>query len=444
MFDEEATLHGFFGAAKKNLTPSGKNRVVITNKRLIMYEDVLVRTADEAVQIDFSKIRNFSIVATCPKLNYSDHGVTLGNFTAELPWDGSKLITEHSGISLRHQAKGIGEALIDPFLSFRITMPNGTFISFSNRPNSESFRKVTSAIQLVVENLVGYDAVLPIGLDGRFTQEAYAILSEMASKRHAEDAARTQMEPGDTPFVKREEISGWLAFFIYVSCCIGSPILNLVALLQHGIPPLLLLIQGLGSISIFPLMGYFLVRKEPYAVPFTRLVLIILLILGILGLAGSIGGVTYPWIGILVWIWYFSTSKKVKSIYGDLREEKVEYPVWFYLGLVYALLCPLFGIIFSIISIISTASNKKSNGLTLSVCVSVLAVATLAYPIYLTLSTPVSGDVSSTCYNYCSEKVGFIGGYYGVYYEPLALAYHCECYYADKRWAGDTYLPGTS
>ena len=200
-------------------------------------------------------------------------------------------------------------------------------------------------------------------------------------------------------------ISGWLAFFIFASLII-SPIFQLFITFTEY-TTILEIIEGLGMASLFVLIGVFLLKKKPYAVKFSKIVLITTLATNIiLAFLGEIVFSPAYFISPLIWILYLYNSKRVKAVYGSLKETQKGYQLWPVLGIIYSIISPTFGIVFSIVGLINISKNRKLKGMGLSIIALILGIIIfLLYFGYGALMGAnfdyVPEDIEMECSDYC-------------------------------------------
>lgn len=200
-------------------------------------------------------------------------------------------------------------------------------------------------------------------------------------------------------------ISGWLAFFIFASLII-SPIFQLFITFTEY-TTILEIIEGLGMASLFVLIGVFLLKKKPYAVKFSKIVLITTLATNIiLAFLGEIVFSPAYFISPLIWILYLYNSKRVKAVYGSLKETQKGLQTWPILGIIYAFIAPTFGIVFSIVGLINISRNRKLNGMALSIIALIIGIVIflLSFGYYALLGASfdyVPEDIEMECSDYC-------------------------------------------
>ncbi len=176
-------------------------------------------------------------------------------------------------------------------------------------------------------------------------------------------------------------IGGWLAFFIF-SLIAVSPIFNTFLLVEE-IVDFLTLIDVLGGISLFMLSGIFLWKRKPYAIKFTKIFLIVIFIFNIvyflLGITES-NTIGSGFIYFIIWILFLYKSKRVKAIYGNLKEKQEGYQIWPIVAIIYSLLMQYhFGIVFGVVAIINILKNKKLKGMGLSLSAIAISVIVIIY-----------------------------------------------------------------
>ena len=199
-------------------------------------------------------------------------------------------------------------------------------------------------------------------------------------------------------------VGGWLIFFI-ITIMIISPIISLTFLFTDAPLTIYDYIEGFGTISVLILSGIFLLQKKPYAVLFAKLVLIGMFVTTIiyifLGEFETFMNPIYP----IIWFWYLSVSKRVKNTYGKLKEPEKGAFVWPKLSIIYAFIAPLFGLIFSIISLNKISKHRNLKGLWLSVgalIISILVFVAFLFVGALLTYAPESIDIE--CNNICYDN----------------------------------------
>jgi len=224
-------------------------------------------------------------------------------------------------------------------------------------------------------------------------------------------------------------ISGWLAFFIFASLII-SPIFQLFITFTEY-TTILEIIEGLGMASLFVLIGVFLLKKKPYAVKFSKIVLITTLATNIiLAFLGEIVFSPSYFISPLIWILYLYNSKRVKAVYGSLKETQKGLQAWPILGIIYAIVAPTFGIVFSIVGLINISKNRKLNGMALSIIALIIGIVIflLSFGYYALLGANfdyVPEDIEISCNDYCYDVDGATS--YLMEYDYQTESYLCYC-----------------
>jgi hypothetical protein len=224
-------------------------------------------------------------------------------------------------------------------------------------------------------------------------------------------------------------ISGWLAFFIFVSLFI-SPILQFFILLEYT--SITDILDGIGMISLFILMGLFLKKKKPYAVKFSKILLITILATNTFALI-SLGPTVFSPVYLIspfIWMMYIYNSERVRAVYGSLKETKKGLQSWPILGIIYSLIMPTLGIIFSIVALINISKNRKLKGIGLSITALILGViALLFYFGYALMGSSfdyIPEDIEISCSDYCDNMDS--ATQYTMEYSPAASGFMCYCW----------------
>jgi hypothetical protein len=199
-------------------------------------------------------------------------------------------------------------------------------------------------------------------------------------------------------------IGGWLTFFI-ITIMIISPIISLTFLFTDVPLTIYDYIEGFGTISVLILSGIFLLQKKSYAVLFTKLVLVGMFITTIiylfLGEFETFMNPIYP----IIWFWYFSVSKRVKITYGKLKEPEKGNFVWPKLSIIYAFIAPMFGLIFSIISLNKISKHRNLKGLWLSVGALIISILVFVAFLFVgAVSTYAPESIDIECNNICYDN----------------------------------------
>ncbi len=188
---------------------------------------------------------------------------------------------------------------------------------------------------------------------------------------------------------KQEEslngVGGWLAFFV-VTIMIISPILSFsLSFSDTQTTTTWDFILILAEISVMILAGIFLIQKKYYAVTFTKIVLWGMLISIIFNFFASAmlnlelpeGNIFYP----IIWLWYFSSSERVRQTYGHLKEPKEGFLVWSKLAIIYGIFSPIFGLMFSGYSLYKISENNKIKGMLISIIGLLLSIGMIVLSI---------------------------------------------------------------
>ena len=186
----------------------------------------------------------------------------------------------------------------------------------------------------------------------------------------------------------KKEVGGCLGFFIF-TLLVANPLANLVMVLYGGYTPFQI-VEAVASISLFLLAGIFLLLKTPYAVSFTKIVLLVTMAVSVVGWAMRLPSTPQPdnAIGLLqaigypvVWLTYLSRSKRVKLVYGELKEDKEHASIWPILGAVYGVFAPAYGLVLSSLGLRKMAKAENVRGM--EVCLLGLVVSVVMLTIAL-------------------------------------------------------------
>ncbi|MCX6815749.1 MAG: hypothetical protein NT120_02770 [Candidatus Aenigmarchaeota archaeon] len=179
---------------------------------------------------------------------------------------------------------------------------------------------------------------------------------------------------------KNKNIDGWFLFFIFTLVFV-APLYNIfVTDFSNYVAEDF--IMFFGNIALFIASGIFLFNKRPYAVEFTKIVLIsnFVLLLVVSALLSDYRGISTTVIYTIIWVTYLYKSKKVKRIYGKLKYRPKKYDVWNIMAIIYAFVIPYFGLVFSI-----TSFYKRSKPLWLTALAIIIVFINFALafsPIY--------------------------------------------------------------
>lgn len=234
--------------------------------------------------------------------------------------------------------------------------------------------------------------------------------------------------------VKLEKIGGWLLFFI-ITLIIISPLFNVLSGIFTSTSVLDVVLNSidiLPAISLSILAGIFLLKKKPYAVKFTKIFLITTLILNVVIslIFSDFGSIFSGSLYFVIWTLYLYKSKRVKHIYGNLKESNKGYQVWSILAIIYAFISPIYGLVFSIIALMNISKNRKLKGFSLSVIALVMSVimilAFIGLILILGLIAYVPEDIDISCADFCYESDENYA-YYSTEYDLENDVYDCTC-----------------
>ena len=207
-----------------------------------------------------------------------------------------------------------------------------------------------------------------------------------------------------------DSISGWLLFFI-ITLIFINPAFNFIVLITDLSQYLFFdIISILAFIALSIFSGISLWRKESFALQFTKIFLIVSLITNLLTSIlywefDFFSGILY----FVIWIAYLYSSERVRNVYGNLRETKKGWEIWPIASILCAIFTPLYGIVFSIVSLRKILRNRKLKGLVISIVSIILSIITilfvLLYTIYIT-DFDVPEDVEISCHNLCLDVEG--------------------------------------
>ena len=228
------------------------------------------------------------------------------------------------------------------------------------------------------------------------------------------------------------EVGGWLLFFI-ITLVIFSPLFNLYTLFtQIEFLAFTDIIEYLAITSLFILTGIFLWTKKSYALRFAKVFLITQFIVNIVNsfIFSDFSSVGQYFVYFVIWILYLYNSKRVKQIYGNLKEKSSGIQIWPILAIIYTFLAPIFGAVFAVIALINISRNRKLKGLTLSIIaliISILYVAVLVgYGALMGANFDyVPEDIEMECSDYCYNID--IATQYFMEYNTAESGFMCYC-----------------
>ena len=233
------------------------------------------------------------------------------------------------------------------------------------------------------------------------------------------------------------KIGGWLVFFI-ISLVILSPLFNLFLLwseyeyyINTGFVGIFSIIESLGTVTIFILAGIFLWKKKPYALKFVKVFLVTTVVSNIIisfiyhdfsFIAQSIGY-------FVIWFIYLNKSKQVKQIYGNLKETTRGYQIWSKLSIIYAFFSPIYGAVFSVVSLINISKNRMLKGMGLSVVALVVSIIMIALLFLFGMFgsggfISIPEEIDSSCSDFCYYSSA---AYYLIEYDFVTESFVCYC-----------------
>ena len=133
------------------------------------------------------------------------------------------------------------------------------------------------------------------------------------------------------------DVGGWLLFFI-ITLVIFSPLFNLYTLFtQLEFLAFTDIIESLAITSLFIIAGVFLWTKKPYAVKFAKVFLITQFIINIAlsFIFSDFSSVGQYFVYFVIWILFLYNSKRVKQVYGNLKEKSSGMQIWPILAIIY-------------------------------------------------------------------------------------------------------------
>ena len=192
---------------------------------------------------------------------------------------------------------------------------------------------------------------------------------------------------------KLNEIRGWLLVLILI-LTIFSPLYLLYTLKGQLLFTFVELIELLATISLSVLAGIFLWAKKPYAVQFAKVYLITSAIIFIFAswAFNDFSGM-HSLVGNIIWTLYLYKSKRVKVVYGGLKEKTGGFQIWPAVSIIYAFLAPIFGGIFAVIGLINISKNRKLKGMGVSIIA--LIVSILIFVMFIGLGALGSANFNS-------------------------------------------------
>lgn len=232
---------------------------------------------------------------------------------------------------------------------------------------------------------------------------------------------------------KLDDIGGWLLFFI-ISLTIFSPLFNFfILLVEIEFLSFMELLETLATISLSILAGIFLWTKEPHAVQFTKIVLItnfIIIFVTDLIFLNSPDYFFHAFIYSIIWILYLYKSERVYQVYGNLKEKSGGRQIWSTLAIIYAIVLPIYGIIFSVTSLIKLSKNSKLRGRTISIIALIISILVLFLFFGYGLSHSVNAinvpEITELrCNIYCSNIS--LSSYYLIEYDYVTSSFICYC-----------------
>lgn len=191
------------------------------------------------------------------------------------------------------------------------------------------------------------------------------------------------------------------------------------------------IIEGFGMAALFILVGLFLLKKKPYAVKFSKIVLITTLVTNIILLLLKEIVFSPPFfISPIIWALYLYKSKRVKVVYSSLKEAEKGFQVWSILGIIFSFMAPLFGIIFSIVALKNISKNKKLKGMGLSIISLIIGIVVflISFGYYVLLGASFDyapEDIEASCSDYCYNVESATR--YFMEYSTKESGYICYC-----------------
>lgn len=224
-------------------------------------------------------------------------------------------------------------------------------------------------------------------------------------------------------------IGGWLSFFIFTLIII-NPIFNLFLTFIEPID-IFVITEGIAIASLFLLTGIFLSKKKPYAVKFAKVSLTITLLLNIIYffVYNDFSYIAQGLFYFIIWISYLYKSKRVKLVYGKLKEKTSGYQIWSILAIIYALFTPFYAMVFAIISLINISKNRKLKGMWLSIIGLIISLIWIVFILIVSVMyqeyQEVPQIIEDRCNNYCVNLERVV--YYSLEYDWLKGRFNCYC-----------------
>jgi len=207
---------------------------------------------------------------------------------------------------------------------------------------------------------------------------------------------------------KLNKIEGWLAFYIII--LFMGAIANIYV--NFFVVPNLFFynfIESIGLISLPLVTAFLLMDKKYYAPVFAKVYLFVIIIHSLMYITDPImaGTSVGSLISSIIWLAYFSKSKRVKEVYlKQQRPKKGHYPLS-YFAIVYSIFAPTAGAILGGLSLYKISKNRKLKGILLSVLAIVISIIIYsAYTMFILASFSTSIEADFYCSDICYEKEG--------------------------------------
>jgi hypothetical protein len=227
------------------------------------------------------------------------------------------------------------------------------------------------------------------------------------------------------------KIDGWLAFLIF-STLFLSPIFQII-IFYYQADFVIDIIYGLIVSSLFILTGVFLLKKKPFAVTFAKAMYLYIFLsnifeLIIFGVEDSNNFFISMFITPIIWFVYLVVSKKIKVVYGNLKEKQEGYQIWPILAIIYSFLLPLFGLFMALIGLKNIINNHKLKGMFLSIGSIIISLLLILFFLFIGFDNEnydLPQDIVFNCNDFCYNIPNVEN--YQLEYINSKKAYLCSC-----------------
>jgi len=191
------------------------------------------------------------------------------------------------------------------------------------------------------------------------------------------------------------------------------------------------IVRILSTMPLAVFVGFSFWKRKPYALLLGKIYLLLELVYVVVNQIFWYDTSIISYGILILGLVYLHLSERIEKTYFRSKEQPRGYPLWSILGIIYAFVAPLFGLVFSIIAIKRIKEDRKIKGLELSAAALVISIIVLLIHVslgvlYMSYADSHSIEIEMMCNDYCWTIQP--GSYYEIEYDEMDDTLNCLCY----------------